>query len=214
MTWTIHRAGTHPIVAALSLLPLTFVHTGCRGTGDRDTGAEPAAFGVPEKHFEYCELRAVGQQADPSGGLASLAAVMSYWDTEVAEQELAERYPPPAEGAPSIRKLRRIAIDEGLTAFALVMNANGLEQLAEQLQNGRPVIVPLRLPPDTYAPGTTGAALDEKARTGDRYAVVFGQSRDEFLLMDPAAGVVRIAKSDFEPAWAKTNHAALILSTS
>jgi predicted double-glycine peptidase len=214
MAFTLHRAGISPIVAAISLLPLVLVYTGCRNNQTLD-GADgelsPAAFGVPKNHFEYCELKPVVQKSDPSGGLASLEAVLRYWDTEVTETELANKYPPPSGRAHSIRKLRRIAIDQGVTAFALVMKDNGLEQLSEQLLNGRPVIVALQLPDEPIA---SPADVPGDTLQKQRFAVVYGQSEREFLMMDPGAGVVRIDKDEFEIAWAGGKHAALICSSS
>ena len=207
---TLHRAGISPVVAAISLIPLTLVYTGCRGRNVDTSGSTPALYGVPNYHFEYCELKPTEQKVDTSGGLGSLAAVMGYWDVETNEETLAEKYPPPANGGHSIRKLRRIAIDEGLTAFALVMKENGLDQIGEQLENGRPVIVALHLPEGGYS----GLRAETEGLERERFAVVFGQSETEFLVMDAGTGVIRIPKSDFESVWSAGKYAALICSSS
>ncbi len=170
-----------------------------------EAARDPAAYGVPQHHFEYCELDTVAAESDPTGALAALTAVMNYWDLEATEQELANRHPATSAHR-NVRRLRRIAIDEGLTAFALAMGDNGLAQLGEHLQNGRPVIVPL---------DTADANAPADAPEANRFVVVFGQSESEFLLMDPAeASVVRIPKQDFESLWAAKKHAALICSAS
>lgn len=206
----VHRNGSNPAIAALSLLAVTLAYTGCRSESLTEGEQAPAAYGVPRYHFEYCELELVEQQHDPSGGLASLSAVLRYWDVEIDEGELANKYPPPEDGAHSIRKLRRIASDEGLTAFALVMKEAPIDQVGEQLKNGRPVIVSVRLPDAGYAGiGESGDNL-----TTDRFAVVFGQSEAEFLVMDAREGVVRMSKPAFETIWSARNHAALICSAS
>ena len=135
MAFTLHRASISPIVAAISLLPLVLVYTGCRNNrtlDDLDGEHSPAAFGVPKNHFEYCELTPVVQKSDPSGGLASLEAVLRYWDTEVSEAELANKYPPPSGRAHSIRKLRRIAINRAIDVHRAHARQQKLRDRVEQ----------------------------------------------------------------------------------
>ena len=210
MPLTIHRLGVRPVVAAISLLPITLCYTGCRGQQlDADSDPELASqYGVPKYHFEYCELKPVEQKIDPTGGLASLASVIDYWEIESTEAKLAETYPLPDSGTSSVRKLRRIAMDEGLTAFALAMKQSPIEQLGEELNNGRPVIVSLVLEGQGY-PG-----LEEQTAklSGKRFGVVFGQSDAEFLLLEPGYGVLRIPKKSFETVWAAGKYGALICS--
>ena len=210
MPLTIHRPGIRPVVAAISLLPITLCYTGCRSQ-QLNSDAEPelaSDYGVPKYHFEYCELKPIEQKIDPTGGLASLASVIDYWEVESSEEKLAESYPQPDSGTSSVRKLRRIAMDEGLTAFALAMKQSPLEQLGEELKNGRPVIVSLELEGQGY-PG-----LEEQTAklTGKRFAVVFGKSDAEFLLLDPGYGVLRLPKKSFETIWAAGKYGALICS--
>ncbi len=208
MPLTIHRPGIRPVVAAISLLPITLCYTGCRSQ-QLDGDAELASqYGVPKYHFEYCELKPVEQKIDPSGGLASLASVIDYWEVESSEAKLAESYPPPDSGTSSVRKLRRIAMDEGLTAFALAMKQSPVEQLGAELENGRPVIVSLELEGQGYP------ELEEQTAhlSGKRFGVVFGQSASEFLLLDPGYGVLRLPKKSFESVWGAGKYGALICS--
>ncbi len=204
----LHRSGTSPFLTAFFLLPLTLCYTGCRQQPDPEID-KAAQYGVPKQHFEYCELKPVLQEVDPTGGLSALTSVMRYWDAEADEAKLAEKYPPKTlDAGYSIRRLRRIAIDEGIMAFALTMNERSLEQISEQLANGRPVIVNIELDPEGY-PDLEASA---PATTQKRYAIVFGQSHDQFLLMDTGHGVIRIGKQAFETMWSKGHHAALICS--
>lgn len=208
MRLPLHRSGTSPLLTAFFLLPLTLCYTGCRQQPDPEAD-KAAQYGVPKQHFEYCELKPVSQEIDPTGGLSALTSVMRYWDAETDEAKLAKKYPPKPPGASySIRKLRRIAIDEGFVAFALTMQERSLEQISEQLANGRPVIVNIELGPEGYPDlGATAPSAAQK-----RYAIIFGQSHDQFLVMDTGHGVVRIGKQAFETMWAKSHHAALICS--
>ena len=207
MSLPLHRSGTSPLLSAFFLLPLTLCYTGCRQSDPE--GDKAAQYGVPKQHCEYCELKPVLQEIDPTGGLSALTSVMRYWDAEVDEAQLAEKYPTKTpEAGYSIRKLRRIAIDEGMTAFALTMREKSLDQISEQLASGRPVIVNIELGSEGY-PDLQATAPTEPQK---RYAIVFGQSNDQFLMMDTGHGVIRIGKTAFETMWAKGHHTALIVS--
>ncbi len=207
----VNRAGLSPVTTASLLALLTLCYSGCRH-GDLG-GEDPAGrYGVPRQHFEYCELEPVQQEVDPTGGLSALTAMIRYWDGEADEAQLAQKYPTKTpEAGYSIRRLRRIAIAEGIMAFALTMKEKPLDQLSEQLTNGRPVIVNIELDPGGY-PGLVPPVENAEDAPTRRYVVVFGQSHDQFLVLDTAVGVLRMAKEDFETMWAKGKHAALICS--
>lgn len=209
MPFTLHRNGTTPLIAAPLLLAVSLCYSGCRNGGEDTIANSPALYGVPKQHFEYCELQMVNQQTDSSGGLSALASVMNYWENEVEEQSLAEKYPASGSSATySTRKLRRIAIDEGMMAFALTMREQPISQLSEQLKNGRPVITSVLLSPKGYP----DLAASAPASAQKRHAIVFGQSDDEFLIMDTGHGVIRMPKEQFKTMWSGGNYAALVCS--
>ncbi|MEM0895501.1 MAG: cysteine peptidase family C39 domain-containing protein [Verrucomicrobiota bacterium] len=184
----------------------------------RGTTEEMPAAG---EDFFFCPIKPLLLEKETSGGLASLATVLDYWDTESSESALAERYPVESGGY-EILKLRRIAIDEGLMAFALTMKEQPLEQLGEQLEHGRPVIVPL----EQSIGDVFGAPVDDlqefssirrgevvHASEGNRYVVVFGQSKSQFLVLDPGFGVVSVDKDIFGEEWGRKNYSALLCSS-
>ncbi|MEM9479494.1 MAG: hypothetical protein AAGA58_07565 [Verrucomicrobiota bacterium] len=191
----------------------------------RDEGelvkGETAELPAAGENFYFCPIEPLLLEKEQSGGLASLATVLNYWDTEASEAALAERYPVEDSTYP-ILKLRRIAIDEGLMAFALTMKQKPLEQMGEQLEHGRPVIVPLEQQEGEFF----GAPVDdleefssvrrgEAASSGDgiRYVVVFGQSESQFLVLDPGFGIVSVDKDVFGEEWGKKKYSALLCSS-
>ncbi len=181
--------------------------------------------GGNDSAFKYCPLETVRQTSSQSGGLAALVAVMNYWEQEVDVKALEEKYPAKSDAGYPLLQLRRIATKEGLIAFALTMKDRPLEQVSEQLENGRPVIVPVDLPshgdsgskppveslPDDPSATPTEQPSDTKSQ--HRYVVIFGQSSNQFLLMDPASGVVKVNKTEFIESWSTEKFAALLCSS-
>ena len=180
---------------------------------------------VPE-NFNYCPVESIKKSADDSAGLAALTSVLKYWDAEASEPELVKDYPSDLTSGHSMYQLQRIAIDKGLTAFALTMKNNPLEHLTEQLEHGRPILVTVRFPDGTYF-GKSGADITQIARDAgstsatapvinkdqEHYVVVFGQSEKQFLLMDPTFGVLSIDKESFVKYWKEVQYSALLCST-
>jgi len=181
--------------------------------------------GGNDSAFKYCPLETVRQPSSKTGGLAALVAVMNYWEQEVDVETLQQKYPPKSEAGYPLLQLRRIATKEGLIAFALTMKDRPLEQVSEQLENGRPVIVPVNLPsngapgskPAVETPPTDPSAppieQPSDAKSPLRYVVIFGQSSNQFLLMDPASGVVKVNKTEFIESWSTEKFAALLCSS-
>ena len=116
-------------------------------------------------------------------------------------------------------------LGEGMMAFALTMKDRSLDQISEQLENGRPIIAPVLLPRGRYFgrdlpvvsrhdAGTVNP--DEQLVDGTHkhhYVVIFGQSEDKLLLMDPAFGIVKISKNEFTGYWLAEKNAALLCSS-
>ncbi|MGI9244107.1 MAG: cysteine peptidase family C39 domain-containing protein [Verrucomicrobiales bacterium] len=188
--------------------------------------ADPPSVSAPEPRdtaFKYCPLETVRQTSNKTCGLAALVAVMNYWEHDVDVETLEEKYPAKSEDGYPLLQLRRIATKEELIAFALTMKDRPLEQVSEQLENGRPVIVPVVLPDGQYqsSSGRSSAPqvnvetppADSHSATKNHYVVIFGQSTDQFLLMDPAHGIIKVSKSEFTNYWSAEKYAALLCSS-
>ena len=219
MTNSTEHARSCQLVRPAPVLILA-VATACLGLTGCNTlrPEEPAAFdsstteNVAEQQdaaFKYCPIETVRQPSSKASGLAALTSVMKYWEQEVDVATLEEKYPAKSEGGYPLLQLRRIATKEGLIAFALTMKDRPLEQVSEQLENGRPIIVPVvlsngrdsgsELPVVSQPDSTTDNSDMQPAGSSVKYhyVVIFGQSRDKFLLMDPAQGIVKVSKSEF-----------------
>ena len=184
---------------------------------------QPVEISNPDENFYFCPIKPQLLENEPTGGLAALATVLEYWDLQSSESVLAKKYPLDEGTEYEILKLRRIAIDEGLMAFSLTMKQKPIEQVAEQLEHGRPVIVPLENDEKTFF----GAPVEDlkefasvrhrskPATTGTpyRFVVIFGQNKDQFLLLDPTFGVVSVDKKTFGEEWGKMKYSALLCSS-
>ncbi|MFT5109442.1 MAG: putative double-glycine peptidase/putative small secreted protein [Verrucomicrobiales bacterium] len=175
--------------------------------------------------FKYCPLETIKQPSSKSCGIAALTSVMKYWEQDVDVEELEEKYPPRSNNGYPLLQLRSIATKEGLIAFALTMKDRPLDQISEQLENGRPVIVPALLPRGRYFGRDLPIVGRLNATTVNpntqlvggnfkhHYVVIFGESEDKFLIMDPAYGIVKISKSEFTNYWTAEKYAALLCSS-
>ncbi|MCB1100620.1 MAG: C39 family peptidase [Verrucomicrobiae bacterium] len=173
--------------------------------------------------FAYSEVDAVRQVSERSCGAAALACVLHYWDKPIGVKELVEKYPMEGTIGYPILQLRRMAQTEGLLAFA--MTTAGTEhptgKLNEQLDKGRPVIIAVECPYGRYfgKPVPVIESFDSRSvwNVGQRwkahYLVICGYSSDEYLVMDPAYGIVRVAKAQLLEFWRRTKHAALVCAS-
>ena len=185
----------------------------------------PTFAAAHDDEFRYCPLDSVRQPSAKSCGIAALTAVMNYWDIEGEVGALEKKYPADSDNGYPLLQLRRIATKEGLIAFALTMKERPLDQISEQLENGRPIITPVLLPRGRYfgRDFPVVGRLDATTVNPDKqlvggthkhhYVVVFGQSDDKLLLMDPAYGIVQVPKSEFTHYWAEEKYAALLCSS-
>lgn len=181
-----------------------------------DSAASPKFASAHDDEFKYCPIESVRQPSSKSCGLAALASVMQYWEHDVDVEALEEKYPAESDNGYPLLQLRRIAIKEGMMALAVTMKDRPLDQISEQLENGRPIIAPVLLPHGRYFNRDLPAVGHLDATTGTHkhhYVVLFGQSEDKFLLMDPAYGIVKISKSEFTSYWSGEKNAALLCSS-
>lgn len=181
-------------------------------------------------HFAYAEVETVRQTTPKSCGLAVLACVLRYWEKPATEPELVAQFPVVTGRGHSLQRLREIAQERGLLAFAVSMNGPAgtpAAQLSEQISKGRPVIAAVHCPEGRYfgdpvpvlgtldartwrpfgiVPSSTGSAFKH------HYVVVFGEDRERYLLMDPAYGIVSVAKPSLLAWWKDEGYSALICS--
>lgn len=198
-----------------------FLVSGCVSVFDSDPDRE---FAARYSGFQYCKVPVVKQSSQRSCGAAVLASVLDYWLDEgaPAEPQLLEKSPPQSEVGYPLLQLRNIARNEGVLAFALTMEADPIETLAEHVKKGRPVIAAVELPKGRYFQGGLPLieTLDRRVMQSpvptsawkSHYVVVCGVSYGEVLLMDPQYGLVTTSKTEFEQFWKRQGYAALVCS--
>ncbi|MEZ5995501.1 MAG: hypothetical protein R3C25_07075 [Hyphomonadaceae bacterium] len=159
-----------------------------------------SALVLPVVHDRQIEGAACGAHA--------LASVVNYWRGAgtVSGAQLYASAPPadPAHGY-SIAEIMALASQQGLLASGVRLN---LPELIRELDNGRPVLVPVRLPSiyvqDRSLPQTSAAALnvargvvmDRMGRVSemtdlavvDHYLLLVGYDRDRFVVVEPVMG--------------------------
>ncbi len=169
------------------------------------------------KFYDYCSIKMVRQSQSHSCGLACLTVVLNYWGIEAREKELLKSAPGKGALDLGLHQLKGIAEERGLQAFVYCMDDDPETQLCEQINKGRPVICCVQLPSAIY--------LDERMPMGlqwinlllwnlgpraSHYVVVFGKNKTNYLLLDPAYGVIKIDRVLFESCWAQKEHSVLL----
>jgi predicted double-glycine peptidase len=146
------------------------------------------------------------QTAGPSCGAHALASVMNYWgERAVQGSALYESRPPAHPAGYSIAELLAIAGDRGLLASAVRLSD---AEVVAELDNGRPVILPVRIPaiyltqrtfPGADLPiiGVPANLLTHRvARVSewtnsamiDHYLVAAGHADDRLVVLEPILG--------------------------
>lgn len=168
--------------------------------------------------FDYCAIEAVKQSRNNCCGIACLVSVLDYWEIKTEEQQILAEFPKSSEKGYSILELRNIAKAKGLEAYAISMQSKPVIQLKKQLQKGRPVICALKLPGGLYIAYDIPVygqiyrkLLWMFAPKKNHYVLVFGLSKNEILIMDPAYGFASIPIELFHLSWSKRNYAALVI---
>lgn len=173
------------------------------------------------------------QTSGPSCGAHALASVVNYWrgaDTVTGEGIFAET-PPAAENGYSMAELLALARTHGLVASAVRLPP---EAIIQELENGRPVLVPVRLPSiyvQQYAlPGENVPVVDiarsvlmyragrvsEWTRLAmvDHYLLVVGYEDDTFVVVEPVMGYRTISAAKLERYRRSFAGAAMVFSAS
>lgn len=173
------------------------------------------------------------QTSGPSCGAHALASVVNYWrgpGAMTGDALYAEH--PPADGMGySMTELLTLARGQGLLASAVAMPRAGL---VRELEAGRPVLVPVRLPSiyvqqralpggDIPVVGLARNALISRAgRVSEfgnlamvnHYLLVVGYDADQFIVVEPVMGYRTISTERLERYRQAFQDAAIVFSGS
>lgn len=185
---------------------------------------EQRSFQKRYKAYRYCDLNAVKQSSQISCGAAALTSVLNYWKSsdqpDFKEKALVAQNPPQTRDGYPILQLRKMALENGVAAFAVSLDENPWKQLVDHVDKGRPVITAVRLPRGRYFGKAIPLVetLDRRTlmTTGSEwkshYVVVIGRNYNNVVLMDPDFGIVHTSRDAFLDFWRQENYAALICS--
>jgi predicted double-glycine peptidase len=203
----------HPLLC--SLLLLIALAPGC----SQSMKTEEPSFTNKYGHFSYCEMTVVKQSQSYSCGSACLTAVLNYWGIDTTESRLLEEFGSAPKQGFAISQLLKIARSENLAAYAFSMDSQPMEQLAEQVLKGRPVICIVKMPNGYYIGYDLplfGHVYRKLSRTlsprNSHFLVVFGIADDQLLIMDPALGFVPFSAGIFEEAWRQHGYTAILIA--
>lgn len=226
---------------ALSALLLTLMSASCAVTPNADVTAFARDTG--DNSFDVLDRRISSdalvlpvvqdrQTARPSCGAHALASVINYWrGPESVSGEAIYHETPPADAAGySMAELLALADANGLVASAVRLDDAAI---LRELEAGRPVLVPVRLPSiyvqnlallpigDVPLVNTAGAAImyragrvSEWTRFGmvDHYLLVVGHEDERLVVMEPVQGLRTIQKSRLERYRRPFQNAAIVFS--
>lgn len=203
-----HRAG-------ICIVGLWLMASGCAPQSIKDT--YDREFYRRYKFYDYCAIKVVRQSKHHSCGLACLAVVLNYWGIEAKERDLLPLSPGQGNQDLSFHLLKEIAEKKGLKAFVFCMDETPEAQLCEQINRGRPVICCVQLPSAFYLDEQmppclqwTSLLLWKFGPRASHYVVVFGKNKTNYLLLDPAYGIIKIDRVLFESCWAQKEHSVLL----
>lgn len=185
--------------------------------------SSPQALVLPVVHDQQTRVSACGAH--------TLASVMNYWrGTDTLDGDNIFQLAPPASAAGySMAELVAIARDHGFLASAVRLpNAS----VVQELERGRPVLAPVRVPaiyiqqrtlPGANAP-VVGIARNtlvnragrvaEMSNVGmvDHYVLIVGYEGDTFVIVEPIMGYRTISRSSLERYRAHFGNAAIVMS--
>ena len=207
-----------PLRALVQALLLALCIAGCatRPTSDVEEFAQRTASNSFEPFEEPIDSPSAlvlpvvhdRQTTGASCGAHALASVINYWlgaGTVTGNAIFAASPPADLESGYSIAELTALATQHGLLASGVRLN---LPDLIRELENGRPVLVPVRLPsifvqnrtlPASDQPvidRATDIVVQRVARVSEwtnlalvnHYLLLVGYDRDRFIVVEPVMG--------------------------
>ncbi|MBN8605625.1 MAG: hypothetical protein J0L81_01770 [Caulobacterales bacterium] len=185
--------------------------------------SSPDALVLPVEHDR--------QYSGPSCGAHVLASVINYWNGagSVAGEALFRDHPPTSPSGYSMAEVMQLARDNDLIASAVRLNQ---DQITQELERGRPVLVPVRLPsiyvqqrvmPGGDAPvlGIVRNSLMHRAgrvseftdlAMVDHYLLVVGHGNGHFVVIEPVMGYRTISFTKLERYRNAFGDAAIVFS--
>ncbi len=165
-------------------------------------------------------------------GASTLASVINYWEgpgTITSGQIWSQTPPGDPNSGYTIAELMTHAREHGLLASGVRLDAAAL---VRELENGRPVLVPVRIPsiyvqsrsvPGTNTPVVGFAAGFFEQRLGyiseftgmamvDHYLLVVGHDRRDFVVVEPVMGFRVISFQRLQRYRRSFNNAAIVFS--
>ena len=215
-------------IAGCALSPNSTISEFAQSSGSNsfevfDRRASPAALVLPVQHDR--------QTRGPSCGAHALASVVNYWrgPGTLTGDELYSAQPPATESGYSMVELLALARSHGLLASAVAIPEQGL---VRELEAGRPVLVPVRLPSiyvqqrtlpggDIPVVGVARNALIYRAgrvsEMGDvamvnHYLLVVGYEDDAFVVVEPVMGYRTISAQRLERYRRAFQNASIVFS--
>ncbi|OHB64007.1 MAG: hypothetical protein A2Y77_16150 [Planctomycetes bacterium RBG_13_62_9] len=203
----------------LSLLLALAAFVLVEGCGSLPMNTNEPSFQRRYGDFTYCPVEVVRQSRNTTCGPACLSSVLAYWDVEIPERQILQKYPTRRRRPYLLLELRAIAEAEGLKAYVIAMDAEPRREVEEHISKGRPLICAIRPPTDLYlfdGVPVLGPACDALAWAlsprKDHFVVIAGCTPGQVLIMDPAHGFAAVPWPRFEPAWSKMKHACLLVA--
>jgi predicted double-glycine peptidase len=229
------------MLRGLAALALTACAAGCAITPSSDVSTFAERTGA--NSFEVFDRGVTAEQAlvlpvvhdrqtlGPACGAHALASVVNYWQggPKVTGREIFSETPPARETGYSMAELVALAQAQGLLASAVRL-AQG--SVIEELERGRPVLVPVRLPSvyiqQRVLPGgeiplvgmVRNAVIDRAGHVSelgdmgmvDHYLVVVGYDGDRVVVVEPIAGYRTIRRRKLERYRRAFGDAAIVFS--
>jgi predicted double-glycine peptidase len=190
-----------------------------QGCSALPTSTNEASFQRRYGDFTYCSVEVVKQSRNYTCGPACLSSVLAYWDIDISQEQIVQKYPTGEHRPYLLLELRSIAEADGLKAYVISMDTQSRSTVEEHIAKGRPLICAVRLPrglhffdgvpilSDTWR--TLAWALHPRK---DHFVVVAGSEPQKVLVMDPAHGFAALSWHRFEGAWSQMKHACLLVS--
>jgi len=208
-----------PDLRRLSLLASLTAFVLVQGCGSLPTNTDEPSFQRRYGDFTYCTVEVVRQSRSYTCGPACLSSLLAYWDVEIPESAILQKYPTQQRRPYLLLELQAIAEAAGLKAYVISMDTEPRQELEEQISKGRPLLCAVRPPHGQYlfdGVPVLGAACRALAWAlnprKDHFVVVVGLKPEEVLIMDPAHGFAVVPWRRFEPAWSRMKHACLLVS--